>query len=443
MIGSKTGFAWRALALGCFTVAAGVIFLLLFHVAGGVEIGKRYRFTAVVPTALQLSGNADVDEAGVRIGRVEQVSGRGATAVLALAIDPARGPVHRNARVQVRAKTLVGENYVDLDPGSAASPAVPEGGELPLARAKISAQLDDILSTISPPRRARLRRLLAGLGPGTGDSKAVGAGVSGVSDLLDGGKRLFNPLAVERESLRSLVAHLGTVFHAVGERRAMIARLVLAARRTASTVAAEDHALRAGLSELPSALVQVRQTSTHLAAVGERAGPVLDDLTASLRQLSPVARELPGAADATLAALRRLAGASPAAEALLRSLERVGSPATAFVPTLDTVLRELRPAVAYLAPYGKDVGSFFAGVGQATTARDATGHLARLQPVLNPSALTLFGEPERQLVDRLLGMGIGRLVNLRGTNSYPKPNTLATPGAFSGFYPRLQRDAGP
>jgi hypothetical protein len=62
-----------------------------------------------------------------------------------------------------------------------------------------------------------------------------------------------------------------------------------------------------------------------------------------------------------------------------------------------------------------------AGLRQAVSAHDATSHLAQLAPVLDPTALMLVGESERQLSARLLGAGIGRLVNLRGTNSFPKP----------------------
>jgi phospholipid/cholesterol/gamma-HCH transport system substrate-binding protein len=440
MIGAKHGLSWRMAALATFVAGTAVVFLVLFNISGGVSVGDRYRFTAVVPTAVALATNADVKRAGVEIGRVEEISNRGATAVLRIAIDPDQGPVHRDARVQVRAKTLVGENYVDLDPGTAASPRVPDGGELPIARAEASTQLDDILSTISVERRARLQRLLSGLGSGLGDDRAVASGIGGAADVLNGAKRLVDPLYAERQSVRRLVADLGTVFTAVGDRRTMIQRLVTAARRASKTIASEDEALRAGLRQLPPALEQVRHTTAHLAAVGSNAGPVLDDLTASLRALRPVARELPAAAGSTLAALRRLSGASPAARRLLVSLRRLGSPATAFVPALDAILREVRPVVDYVGPYAKDIGSFFAGVGQATTARDATGHLARIQPVLNPSALTLFGEAERKAMEQLLGAGLARLVTFKGTNSYPKPNTLATPQAFTGAYPRLQRD---
>ena len=440
MMSSKIGFWKRALALVGFVVGAGAIFLVLYNIAGGVNIGKRYRFTAVVPTALQLTENADVKEHGVNIGKVTAISNRGATAVIELAIDPDRGPVHRDARVHVRAKTLVGENYVDVDPGTAPSPALPSGGELPMGRGSAAVQLDDILSTVSVQRRARLRRLLNGLGAGVGDSHAVGAAVDGVSSLLAGGKRFSNAVAPEREALARLIPDLSRVFRAVGERRAMIQQLVQAARRSASDVAAQDAALRAGLRELPPLLTSAGRTTTHLARVGNHAAPVLDDLTASLQLLTPVARDLPSATTPTLGALRQLSAASLPARRLMRSLRRFAGPTTALVPALDDTLRELRPAMAYLAPYSKDIASFFASTGQAVYAgRDATGHVARLQPILNPTALPIVGTDERRAMNALLGAGLARLIDIRGVNNYPQPDTLANPRPLTR-YPRVHPD---
>jgi len=438
VIGTPIGFRWRMLVLAAFVGFTAAIFLALFNLGGGVDVGKRYRVSVVVPTALQLSDNADVRSAGVRIGSVQRIAGRGATAVLELALDADHAPIHRDARVQVRAKTLVGENYVDLEPGTGAP--VPDGGELPITRTKPATQLDDILSTFSPRRRARLQRLLSGVGPGLGDSRAVGRAISGVSELLEGGKRIAPALDDERDALRGLVADLGVVFRAVGERRDQIAQLVGAARRSATLVAGEDRALRAGLRELPPTLKQVRSTTSRLARVGGHAGPVLDNLTVSLRRLRPAVDELPQTAHVTLGALRELSAAAPATRSLLRALRRAGDPVAAFVPALDGVLRDLRPALAFLAPYAKDAASFFATLGQAATATDAVGHLARLQPILNPSALTLAGETERKALEALVGAGAARLLDLSGTNIYPKPDTLATPQPRSGPYPRLERD---
>jgi phospholipid/cholesterol/gamma-HCH transport system substrate-binding protein len=440
MIGARNGFAWRLVGLTLFIALAAVVFAVLFNIAGGINVGERYRFTAVVPTAVQLSTNADVTDAGVRIGRVEAVSGRGATAVLRIALNADRGPIRRDARVQVRAKTLVGENYVELDPGSPSSPVLPEGGELPIRSTRPTTQLDDILEEMSPARQTRVKRLFAGLGPGLGNPKDVGAALTGVADLMQGGKALAEPLAAERQALRVLVADLGTVFRAVGERGDALRLLIRAGRTSSRAVAAEDAAVRAGLRELAPTLGQTRRTTARLAAVGTRALPVMDDLTVALERLTPLMADLPSAARTTLGALTRLQAATPTTRKLLTALRRLAGPGAAVVPPLDGALRELRPILAYLAPYDRDIGSFFAGLGQSVSGRDATGNVARLQPVVSPAALTLVGEPERKAIDTLLGMGVGRLINIRGANNQPEPDRLATPKAFSGPYPRLQPD---
>lgn len=439
MIGARSGFPLRVLALSVFVAAAALIFLYLFSIAGGVSVGDRLRLTAVVPTAVQLSPNADVTRAGVRMGRVEKISGRGATAVLLLALDPDQ-PVYRNARVQVRAKTLVGENYVELDPGSPSQPRLEDGAELRLARARPTTQLDDVLAEMSPARQRRVGRIFRGLGPGLADSEDVGAALTGLADLMEGGKALSAPLAAERQTLRVLVRDLGVTFRALGERGAAIRLLVRAGRTTAEAIAREDRAVRAALRELAPTLRQTQRTTGRLAAVGTRAVPVMDDLTASLERLEPLMRELPGAVQPTLGALRELEGSAAPARRLLTALRRVSGPGAAAVGPLDDVARELRPALSYLARYNADIGAFFGGLGQAATSSDATSSLARVQPVLSPAALPLLGEADRRAVDTLLGLGIGRVVNPRGQNNQPEPGTLATPKAFSGPYPRLTAD---
>ena len=87
------------------------------------------------------------------------------------------------------------------------------------------------------------------------------------------------------------------------------------------------------------------------------------------------------------------------------------------------------------------MGSFFASTGQAVYAgRDATGHLARLEPILNPTALPIVGSDERRALDALLGAGLARLADIRGANNYPSPDTLATPRPLTSGYPRVHRD---
>src|SRR5436309_12160907 len=172
--------------------------------------------------------------------------------------------------MKVRSKTLVGEKYVNVDPGTPDSPALPNGGELPMSQSRSSVQLDDILSTFSVARRARLRRLLSGLGRGLGGSHAVGAAIGGASTLMIGGKRFSNTLAPEHRAVARLIPDLTTIFRAVDERRVMLQRLIVAARRVGRDVAAQNAALRSGLRELPPLLTTTRQATAHLARVGDR-----------------------------------------------------------------------------------------------------------------------------------------------------------------------------
>ena len=167
--------------------------------------------------------------------------------------------------------------------------------------------------------------------------------------------------------------------------------------------------------------MSVQRASTHLAAVGGRATPVLDDLTVALDRLAPALRDLPPASRATLGALRRLSSAAPAARTLLRALRKVGGPTTALVPALDNTLRELRPALRYLEPYAGDVGAWFAATGGISQTRDATSYLGRVKGLVSSTTVATLGETERQALQQLLGAGVAKLVTFRGLTPIPNP----------------------
>jgi len=440
VIGSRTGLTARLLGLVAFLAATAVVAVLLLQAAGGVDLRDRYRVEVVVPTAVQLATNADVKHAGVTIGKVREISSRGRTAVLGLALDREHAPIHDDARVQVRLKTLVGENYVDLDPGTATRPTIADGGRLPIASARETVQLGDVLSTLDPARRRRVQALLAEMGRGVGDRRAVARGIDGISALLLAGKRVVPPLDRQRTALRGLVADLATTLDALADRGAQIERLTVAARRSATAVAAEQRALRAGLAELPPTLRTTDATAARLATVGRRAMPVLDDLSVALDRLTPIARELRTTAPATLAALRQLTAAAPAARQLLATLRDAAPALATALPGLDLVLRDLRPALAYLAPYATDIGMALGGLAQGVATRDAVSHVARLQPIVNPEMLPLLGAGERESIRQLLGAGLARNLVLSGQNALPAPKTFANPKPWSGAYPVIRRD---
>ncbi|MEA2169844.1 MAG: phospholipid/cholesterol/gamma-HCH transport system substrate-binding protein, partial [Solirubrobacteraceae bacterium] len=196
------GLRVSAAALFGFLAFCAVAFAMMFRFAGGDinPLDTSYRIQAVVPTAVSLAVHADVRQAGVKIGEVTQIAERGSNAVLMLKLDADHAPAYRNARVLVRAKTLSGENYVDLDPGSPAAGAIPSGGSLPISQAPESTQLDQIFATLDTRRRHDLQRILDALGAGLdGNGRALNGFLDGAARTTSASRSIVATLARDRQ----------------------------------------------------------------------------------------------------------------------------------------------------------------------------------------------------------------------------------------------------
>ena len=68
-------------------------------------------------------------------------------------IDVQYAPRPADTRAILRAKSLLGETYVELSPGSQHGPKLPDGGSIPQAQVAPTVQLDQILSAFDPATR--------------------------------------------------------------------------------------------------------------------------------------------------------------------------------------------------------------------------------------------------------------------------------------------------
>jgi phospholipid/cholesterol/gamma-HCH transport system substrate-binding protein len=436
---TKTRIGLRAGVLVVFALVSLAIFLLLLNVAGGLNVSSSYNLESVVPTAVQLVPGADVREAGVNVGKVTAISNRGDTAVVEMALDRKYGPVYHDGTVRVRTKTLVGENYVDVNPGTPSTGAIASGGVLPISQAQDAVQLDQLLSTLDAPRRARLQALLHGVGGGLrGESAQLNQTFDALSSAVGSAAPVAQALDDQSQHLASLVDDLGQVFTALGDRAADIRLLADAGTRTATILAGRPTAVREALRELPPTLTQARVTTAHLASVGADATPVLDDLGASLRTLTPTLRILPAAGRSTVSALDRLHAVTPVARRLLSSLKAAAPVAEAVVPPLDRLVGQLLPAVGYLAPYAADVAHLLTVIDSAGSGHDATGYLAKLVPVFAAQSLTMLTPQEQKMVQVLESLGATQALTFKGLNNYPAPGTADHPAPLSTRYPHVR-----
>ena len=72
-------------------------------------------------------------------------------------LDPRFAPIHTDARAILRQKTLLGETFVELTPGTKASPTVKEGGFLSNTQVVKNVYLDQVLQAFDPVTRDAFR----------------------------------------------------------------------------------------------------------------------------------------------------------------------------------------------------------------------------------------------------------------------------------------------
>jgi phospholipid/cholesterol/gamma-HCH transport system substrate-binding protein len=169
---------WRAVVLPVSFALACVILTIATWVAFGGSLpfeAEGYRFYVPLPQATNVYEDTSVRIAGVTVGKVVSVSRSGPRGARALIeMNPQYAPVRAGATAIVRAKTLLGEGYIELAPGPQSARPVPDDGSLASAQVRPTQQLFDVLRTFTPATRARLRSMFSGLAAATASrSEAV------------------------------------------------------------------------------------------------------------------------------------------------------------------------------------------------------------------------------------------------------------------------------
>ena len=175
-------------ALSCFG-----LLLFLWKAFGGPTplTPKGYRVHVDFPAATQLAQQADVRISGVPVGKVVALAQHGQRTDATLQLDSRYAPLARNARAILRTKTLLGETYVELSPGSRDAPKLPEGGRLPDAQVQPTTELDEVIRAFTPATRRDLKRFVIGTAASLqGRDRDLNDVVGNAGPLLrDSGKR--------------------------------------------------------------------------------------------------------------------------------------------------------------------------------------------------------------------------------------------------------------
>src|SRR3954469_10288174 len=145
-------------ALSCF----GLLLFLWVSFGGTVPLQpKGYRFQADFPQAVTLSQQADVRISGVNVGKVVALEPHIGRTRATIQLDEKYAPLPADSQAILRSKTLIGETYVALSPGTKDGPKIPDGGMLPQRNVKRQVELDEILRAFDKPTRTALHQWMA------------------------------------------------------------------------------------------------------------------------------------------------------------------------------------------------------------------------------------------------------------------------------------------
>ena len=142
----------QLLAITLFVLSCFAVLLYLWITFGGSSPlkPKGYEVSARFPEATLLAQEADVRISGVPVGRVVAMERDGNRTRATLDIDSRYAPIPKDTRAMLRLKTLFGETYVELTPGTRSAGMVPDGGSLPDSSVAPSVELDEVLRTFDP-----------------------------------------------------------------------------------------------------------------------------------------------------------------------------------------------------------------------------------------------------------------------------------------------------
>ncbi len=289
-------------------VIAGAIALLAAFATGSLGGSSGHTIVAQFADAQSITKGNTVHVDGVTAGTVSKITLKRNTAYLTLHIDNGFWPIHTDATATVRPISLLGENYVDLQPGSASAPAMPDGGTITTAHTSNAVNLQSVLNALNDPTATAYGVLLTSLGQGLAGQGANAAdALKALSPALDNTTALTNLLDTQNKTLTALLDNLTPVTSALATNQGQtLDHLVATTNNTLDATAAQASSLGRDLQVLPGFLGATTTAFNQLGTLSDQTTPSLQALSPLTDNLAAVSTELNNFSTAALPAITAL-----------------------------------------------------------------------------------------------------------------------------------------
>ena len=434
-------------------VCAGAFVLAGASSDKGAE-GKTYRI--VFDNAFGLTQGGDFRVGGVNAGQttgfdVEKKSGESPKAVVTAEVTkPGFGDFRSDASCEIRPQSLIGEYYVDCQPGESEE-RLGDGGTVPVEQTSSTIPTDIVNDIMRRPYRERFRLIITELGTGlAGRPDDLQEVLRRAHPGLRETSKVLRILGDQNEVIKSFITDSDTVVNELEKNKKDVVRWVEEAGDTAEISATRRKELRAQFQRFPEFLDELRPTMARLGELADEQTPLLADLHRAAPDLDTFFTRLGPFSEASRPAVKSLGEMGVVGRRAfikgkqeVRALRRLAvnappfaKPLRQFLQTIDSRKRAIEndPRAKAAAPPKPDptaipgeggftgmeaLWNYFFWQTLSINMLDEDAHMLRASLTAVPDCIEFRNEPPKSAADQ---------DTFRRCNSYLGPNQ---PGIFS------------
>jgi ABC-type transporter Mla subunit MlaD len=386
----------RLVLIALFVAIAPWIVIGIVREAGDDDTQDQYLVRAVFDNASNIVAGEDVKVAGVPVGAVQDLSvTEDEKAALTLRIDNEDFTAWKaDAKCTIRPQSLIGEKFVECEPGSTSAPALerieegPGEGERLLSVENTSSPVDlDLVNNIMRlPYRERFRILLSELGTGlAGRGEELNEVIHRANPALRETDRVLATLAKQNRVLARLARDADAALGPLARERSKVSDWIVQANATGEASAERRTDIGRGINLLPAFLGELRPLMADLEGLADQGTPLLADLGEAAPNMGRLIRGLGTVSEAGRESFPSLGDAlergRPAlirARPLIQDLRRLGTQAGPATRDLDALTASLQQTNGI-----ERINDFLYYLALNTNGFDAVGHYLRAGLVTN------------------------------------------------------------
>jgi ABC-type transporter Mla subunit MlaD len=313
----------RRVTTALILIGAVLAAVVLSGAGGGSSGGKK--FNLAFDNAFGLTTGGDLRVGGVKAGKTTSfkiskgsfcqnpgVPGPPRTCAIvgAEVSEPGFQSFRTDARCAIRQQSLIGEYYVDCQPGKART-ELKNNAYIPVTHDESTIPADLVGNVLRRPYRERLRIILAELGTGlAGRPQDLAEVLRRAHPGLRETQKTLKILGNQAQIIKDFIKNSDTVVQQLDAKKNEVARWITETGRTAAISATRRNSIAAGFHLLPTFLDELKPTMQKLGELADQQTPLLRDLQRAAPSLTEFFTRLGPFSDASRPAFRSLGNAA-------------------------------------------------------------------------------------------------------------------------------------